>query len=220
MSGILESLYQNRRMRMTTNHRRMTMLAALLCVLVPIEGFWLRGSAMMTARETAILESLGALPGPVHAYAAACAALFSFGGCVALVALLAAVEYARTRSWRRVLVELIAAAGPILYVTGVKWLVARPRPAASVGSAYLPSDPSFPSGHTAAAVIVAVMLVLMARGTRWRLAAVVAGVALVAAVAFSRLVLGVHFPTDVMTSALVCPVLSYALWQLLPAVDD
>nr|WP_125967496.1 phosphatase PAP2 family protein [Bifidobacterium samirii] len=195
-------------------------LAVLLCVMVPVEGFWLRGSAAMTARETAVLETLGTLPGPVHAYAVACAALFSFGGCVAIVALLAVVEYVRTRSWRRLLVELVAAAGPILYVTGVKWLVVRPRPATSVGSAYLPSDPSFPSGHTAAAVIVAVMLVLMTRGTRWRLVAVVAGVALVLAVAFSRLVLGVHFPTDVTTSMIVCPVLSYALWQLLPSVDD
>ena len=48
-------------------------------------------------------------------------------------------------------------------MTGVKWLVERPRPITSVGSDLLPGDPSFPSGHTAAAVIVSVMMILTVR---------------------------------------------------------
>lgn len=33
-------------------------------------------------------------------------------------------------------------------------------------------------------------------------------------VACSRLLLGLHFPTDVVTSAIVCPLISYMLWRL------
>ncbi len=117
-------------------------------------------------------------------------------------------------------------ATPIVYVTGVKWLVERPRPITSVGSGLLPGDPSFPSGHTAAAVIVSVMLILTVRNlARKRFPdteaserrvllrrAVIGAVALVGAVACSRLLLGLHYPTDVMISATICPLISYAVW--------
>ena len=42
--------------------------------------------------------------------------------------------------------------------------------------------------------------------------AVLGAVALVFAVACSRLLLGLHYPTDVMVSATICPLISYAVW--------
>jgi undecaprenyl-diphosphatase len=83
-----------------------------------------------------------------------------------------------------------------------KQLVGRPRP--SVALRLLPeSDASFPSGHAtdstaffvALALVVAIVLL---RRPLARAAAVVAGAVLPGAIGISRLVLGVHWPTDVI----------------------
>lgn len=75
-----------------------------------------------------------------------------------------------------------------------------------------PQDPSFPSGHTTAAFAAASVLIRDHWKGRW--------VVLIAAilVAFSRLYLYVHFPTDVLCGALIgifCGWLSTQFWQKL-----
>ncbi|WP_346960721.1 phosphatase PAP2 family protein [uncultured Arthrobacter sp.] len=61
---------------------------------------------------------------------------------------------------------------------------------------------SFPSGHVSFAVALAFALYFLARGTRWSKAAAVAGAAMALVVAWSRLYVGVHYPTDVAASFL------------------
>ena len=78
----------------------------------------------------------------------------------------------------------------------LKPLVARPRPCwGDVGYALIvdmPSDYSFPSGHTMAGFVVATILFTYNKG--WGIAAYL----LASLIAFSRLYLYVHYPTDVL----------------------
>jgi membrane-associated phospholipid phosphatase len=86
-----------------------------------------------------------------------------------------------------------------------KVLVARQRPDSAL--LFDPLAPengadSFPSGHVTFAVTVALAVYFLARGTRWAKFAAVAGVVVVALVAWSRLYIGVHYPSDVVGSVL------------------
>lgn len=213
---------------MHTRNRTAAVVTAtvILCCIVPMIGIALRNSAIATARETSVLQTLAAWPACLQDCSTVLAYLFSTVGCIALVSMLAMIDLRIIGSARVVCRDVVVSATPIVYVTGVKWLVERPRPITSVGSGLLPGDPSFPSGHTAAAVIVSVMLILTVRNlARKRFPdteaserrvllhrAVIGAVALVGAVACSRLLLGLHYPTDVMISATICPLISYAVW--------
>ena len=76
----------------------------------------------------------------------------------------------------------------------------------------IPADASFPSGHTA--VSFAAVFALKASGSRlWKPALAVAVV-----IAFSRLYLYVHWPSDVLGGALLGAALGYAAGALVKAV--
>ena len=97
-----------------------------------------------------------------------------------------------------------------------KRLVTRPRPPADAVQALIPEHgmDSFPSGHTAFAVaLVWAFVLVVARTPRARLWAAAAGAVFVAVVAFSRLCLGVHYPSDVIASVFIA---TAAILALLP----
>jgi|AntRauTorcE11897_2_1112592.scaffolds.fasta_scaffold01672_4 undecaprenyl-diphosphatase len=66
-----------------------------------------------------------------------------------------------------------------------------------------PSTFSFPSGHSIASAALAIGIILVLWRTRWRHTAVVVGFIYATIIGFSRLYLGVHYPTDVLASWLV-----------------
>lgn len=92
--------------------------------------------------------------------------------------------------------------GAIITNLLLKNIVARPRPFTEIqGLVPLitkPTDFSFPSGHTTASFAVALVMLWMLPG-KYGIPAVV----LAALIAFSRLYLGVHYPTDVLAGFLV-----------------
>ncbi len=69
----------------------------------------------------------------------------------------------------------------------------------------MPGDNSFPSGHCLRAIYLMGILVLLARSSRrWaNSATVLAAVAFVTASCWSRLYLGVHWPSDVLAGCLL-----------------
>ncbi len=62
---------------------------------------------------------------------------------------------------------------------------------------------AFPSGHAIASSALAASIVAALWFTRWRMRAMVLGVFYVVAIGFTRLYLGVHYPTDVVAGWMV-----------------
>ena len=88
----------------------------------------------------------------------------------------------------------------ILIAVSMKYAIDRPRPfdiIQAVDPLYRPIDPSFPSGHAMTAFAAAVTI-----GKKWR-KTLIPLLALAAAVGYSRVYIGVHFPYDVMSGALI-----------------
>jgi undecaprenyl-diphosphatase len=79
-----------------------------------------------------------------------------------------------------------------------KYLIARPRPDLETHLVIVKTS-SFPSGHANSSMIFFLTLALIASaGTRWRHLAVALAVLLSLLVGFSRVMLGVHWPSDVV----------------------
>ncbi|MFI6108245.1 phosphatase PAP2 family protein [Streptomyces sp. NPDC051310] len=106
----------------------------------------------------------------------------------------AAADRERRRAWLRA-TALTGAAHAVSM--GVKRLVRRPRPDGGAALVRTAGCHSFPSSHATSATAAALLFGALSPGVR-RLAAPVA-----AAMCVSRLVVGVHYPTDVVAGALL-----------------
>jgi len=95
------------------------------------------------------------------------------------------------------LLPILALGGAWLFAHLGKLLVARPRPDLHVALVPMPEDYAYPSAH-AMQVTAFALACLLIPGTRPGRAAVAAAVLVVLLVAFSRLYLQVHFPSDVL----------------------
>ncbi|MCA1728870.1 MAG: phosphatase PAP2 family protein [Actinobacteria bacterium] len=137
--------------------------------------------------------------------------------------LLVVATYAFYQKGRRISAALLVVStlGGIVLTTALKTLFQRARPEV-FDSGYTASFYSFPSGHATIAVgfygALTLLVAWRLRGLRrWTVA--VAGVALVLLIGFSRLYLGVHYPTDVLAGFLAAPLwvsfigLWYFLWR-------
>jgi membrane-associated phospholipid phosphatase len=98
--------------------------------------------------------------------------------------------------------------GALIGTTLLKHLVGRPRPEALPSWAEV-SELSYPSGHATATAAVGLCLVLMTRGSRCVLAAVVV---LVGVAGWAQLALGLHFPSDVLAGWLWAAAWTTVVW--------
>jgi undecaprenyl-diphosphatase len=112
----------------------------------------------------------------------------------------AAVVLAIRRRWRLAAYLLIAGAGELVLDPVLKALVGRLRPVVAHPIAYGNGD-SFPSGHALGSIVCygALFLVFLpaARGA-WRRVLTIVILTLIAAIGISRLLLGVHYVSDVL----------------------
>lgn len=89
----------------------------------------------------------------------------------------------------------------------LKPLIGRVRPYEAVGGFPLlippPSGDSFPSNHSMASFAAATVICLLPKAGRGVLAIKIAAVVVAALIAFSRLYLYVHFPSDILIGAII-----------------
>lgn len=139
--------------------------------------------------------------GPIHALASV---LVNLGDLASLLILLAVVCVLGLRLGRRreALAALVVIAGANLTTQLLKTALEHARHHAFAHGFELPWPNSFPSGHTTAAASIAVALLLVAPLAQ-RAAAVAVGAALTAAVGFSVVILGWHYPSDALGALLV-----------------
>lgn len=125
----------------------------------------------------------------------------------------AAVVLLCTKKYRRQGLLLLAGIvlGTLIGVAGLKNLIARPRPCWLDASVPLlitvPTDYSFPSGHTLISAIGAVLLTKTDRRFGY------IAIPLAVLIAFSRLYLYVHFPSDILGGAVLGAAIALGVWQ-------
>jgi undecaprenyl-diphosphatase len=143
------------------------------------------GAQHATDASTAVLRDISLLGGTI--------------GLLIAVVIVAVVEQRRIPSRAAIAFLVLAVVGQNLLANGIKALVDRARPDLSQLTGFAGS--SFPSGHaTAAAATYAAIGLLMSRRRSLLTRALLAGGAIAVAVAVSttRVLLGVHWLTDVM----------------------
>lgn len=191
-------------------------VAALFAIVVPFVGRFLAQNPDQSAWEVDLLRDFATAPDWAWSVSSMVAIVFGTVSSIiigiAIVALVALTTRRAAFVWE--IVAVIAV--PLIYVTVIKMVVGRARPPLHPLSE-LPHDFSFPSGHTASATVMTLALILFIRhlvaSQRRRdvmIAAIVGAIVIIVATGLSRLVLGVHFPTDVLASAIICPFLGLA----------
>ncbi len=198
------------------------LLAALACVLLipplAVAAYSLLGPFQHV--DLRILLHLRREEGGINDIASV---LVDLGDAVPLLILLAAVCTVGLRAGRRreVLAAVVVVAGANVTTQLLKVTLEHARHKAFEHGIELPWPNSFPSGHTTAAASIAVALLLVVPAAH-RLAAALLGLGLTAAVGLSVVILGWHYPSDVLGGLLVVGAWGFAAlaWLRLRAGRD
>ena len=122
------------------------------------------------------------------------------------IAVVVAVILAIGRRWQAIAALVLGLVLELSVFLTANYVVGRPRPdVQQLGSE--PSTSSFPSGHTAATMVIYLLVAVVVTASTarlfWRALAWAAVVVMPAAVGFARVYRGMHHPTDVLAGALM-----------------
>jgi len=163
------------------------------------------GRAELGAERWLAVYRVGALNGVT----AVLSALASTKVVVAVGLLLAAVTRATWQRWREPLMLVIALVGEVAIFLAITALVDRLRPPVPRLDVAPPTS-SFPSGHTAASVVLYGALAILAserfHGRLVHRLAIALAFLVPATVGFSRMYRGMHYPSDVVAGAALAAV--------------
>ncbi len=132
-----------------------------------------------------------------------------FGAGLLTVAMAAVLSALRRRRDAVFVLALMAGGGVIQYLAKV--VFARPRPTV-VEALVDVSTTSYPSGHAMISACLALAFAIVCWNTAWRWPATIVGVFFTLGVSFSRLYLGVHYPSDILAGWLLAITWTSVVW--------
>lgn len=197
----------------TARRRRVAWL--LGGVIVPLALFLMLaediGETHLNAFDESVLRAVAQLHS--DAVTTVMRALTFFGGFLGVaplsLALAGALVVLRRRRDALFVIIVVGGAGILQYAA--KLIFARPRP--SVFPALVDvSTSSYPSGHAVTSASLGLALMVVCWNTRWRWPAIVAGAAFAFGVTFTRLYLGVHYPSDLLAGWCLAVAWATAVW--------
>src|SRR4028119_434206 len=130
--------------------------------------------------------------------------LTKFGGFKGLfpVATVISLVLLYRRRWRSLVYLLTTLSGSLLINRTAKEFLHRVRP--NLWDSLSPElDYAFPSGHAMASMTFVASVVILTWGTRWCWLMLIVGSGFAVAIAWTRLYLGVHFPSDILAGWMV-----------------
>lgn len=164
------------------------------------------------AWEERLLAAIHRLDSPALANAAIWWSRLFHPQVVVVATVLLTLGFVLRRAWRQAVAAFASVIGALLLNTLLKRLVDRPRPTLWP-ALVVEANSGFPSGHAMTSCAFAALLVLLLWQTRRRVAALGVAIAWVALVALARLILGVHYPTDILAGwCLALPWVALVWW--------
>jgi membrane-associated phospholipid phosphatase len=146
------------------------------------------------------------------------------------IAAIALLLFFRKR-WRSLVYLLVTVSGSAIINRTAKLLMHRVRP--DLWTSPTPElDYAFPSGHAMTSMTLVAALVILTWGSVWCWLVLILGSAFVVAIAWTRLYLGVHFPSDILAGwmvslawaigvgLLVKPYLTSAIGMEKPSIEE
>jgi membrane-associated phospholipid phosphatase len=118
------------------------------------------------------------------------------------VACVVGLQLLRRRRWRSLTYLLTTLTGSIIINRTAKVLLHRVRP--HLWQSPAPEfDYGFPSGHAMSSMTLVAALVILMWPSRWRLHVLLVGGLFVLAIGWTRLYLGVHYPSDILAGWMI-----------------
>jgi membrane-associated phospholipid phosphatase len=124
----------------------------------------------------------------------------------------------RTKRWHRAILVTVGVGGAAAITSILKLIFARDRPELWQVLEY-ESTYSFPSGHATLSFALALCIVLLLWHTKWRWYIASVALTYIAIIGFSRLYLGVHYPTDILAGWIVAGIWVVTTWRVLQFLE-
>ena len=118
------------------------------------------------------------------------------------IATVTALVLFNRRRWRSLTYLIVTLLGSIIINRTAKVLLHRVRP--HLWESPAPEfDYGFPSGHAMSSMTFVAVLVILTWGSRWRWLVLIVGTIFVLVIGWTRLYLGVHYPSDILAGWMV-----------------
>jgi membrane-associated phospholipid phosphatase len=201
-----------------------TRLVLLIGVYVPLQIFailaiYIRRSSEGLAWDSVLLQAIHAAATPqLDRFARMLTGLGVFWGVLPLSVLIGVGLLYRQR-WRSLLFLTTTLLGSAAINLVAKLLFHRGRP--QLWQPFSPEfDYSFPSGHAMSSMSFAIVLAILFWNSRWRWPITVLGSGFTGIIGWTRLYLGVHYPSDILAGWLLALAWAVGVRLLIPQPNE